>query len=127
MDHERVKKEKQRFLLLTRVLLKYLALKDLPLHLKVREIIKDCADMNRRRVPGFESVTQAMRVQLKEVVSEYYWNRAEAYLDHFLKEKAKRDAQKLTQVQPMAHSDASDNGESGELAEIAELFGNCSL
>jgi hypothetical protein len=34
-----------------------------------------------------------MRVQLKKVVNEGYWKRAEAYLDHFLKEKAKTGSQ----------------------------------
>lgn len=34
-----------------------------------------------------------MRVQLKKVVNEGYWKRAEAYLDHFLNEKAKSGSQ----------------------------------
>lgn len=36
---------------------KYLETKDPPLHSKVKAIIKDCADRNRRKEAGFESVT----------------------------------------------------------------------
>lgn len=82
------KKQKERFLVFTRVLMKYLETKDPPLHSKVKAIIKDCADRNRRKEVGFESVTAAMRIQLRKVVSDVYWKKAEDYLKHFLKEKA---------------------------------------
>lgn len=38
-------------------------------------------------------LSASMRLQLKKVVNEGYWKRAEAYLDHFLKEKAKTGSQ----------------------------------
>jgi hypothetical protein len=39
------------------VLMKYLEQKDPPLHLRVKAIIKDCAERNRNKEPGYESVT----------------------------------------------------------------------
>jgi len=92
------KKQKERFLIFTRVLMKYLEQKDPALHLQVKQIIKDCAEKNRRKMPGYESVTNSMHIQLKKVVSENYWKRAEAYLDHFLKEKAKAGSQSAQQL-----------------------------
>jgi hypothetical protein len=39
------------------VLMKYLEQKDPPLHLRVKAIIKDCAERNRKKELGYESVT----------------------------------------------------------------------
>lgn len=89
-DREKeLKKYKERFLVFTRVLMKYLEQKDPPLHQKVKGIIKDCADRNKRQEPGYESVTASMRSRLKAVVHDSYWKKAEMYLDQFLKGKPK--------------------------------------
>ena len=88
MEIER-KRAKETFLIFTRVLMKYLEQKDPPQHQKVQAIIKDCAERNRRQERGYESVTASMKTRLKEVVDEAYWKRAEAYLHHFLQQKAK--------------------------------------
>jgi predicted alpha/beta-fold hydrolase len=64
-----MKKKKERFLIFTRVLLKFLEQKDPPLHQKVKGIIKDCADRNKRQERGYESVTASMQARLKEVVN----------------------------------------------------------
>jgi len=85
-----MKKQKERFLIFTHVLLKYLETKNPPLHAEVKNIIKDCAERNKRQERGYESVTRSMRTRLKEVVDEKYWKRAEQYLEHFLKQKGKR-------------------------------------
>jgi len=92
-EREPIKKESQKFLIFTRVLMKYLEQKDPALHVQVKPIIKDCAEKKRQKVKGYESVTTSMRIQLKKVVSENYWKRAEVYLEHFLKEKAKAGSQ----------------------------------
>lgn len=78
------KKQKEKFIVFTRVLMKYLEQKDKGLHTKVKEIIKDCADRNKKKERGFESVTQSMRKRLKEVVPDNYWKRAEAYMLHLV-------------------------------------------
>ena len=72
-----MRRQKERFLMFTRVLMKYLETKDPALHQKVKAIIKDCAERNKRGEPGYESVTASMRSRLKRVVSESYWSRAE--------------------------------------------------
>jgi hypothetical protein len=41
--------------------MKYLEQKDPPLHLKVKSIIKNCAERNRNKEPGYESVTGTFR------------------------------------------------------------------
>jgi hypothetical protein len=81
------RKQKEKFLIFTRVLMKYLEQKDPTLHLQVKDIIRDCAQRNSRKEIGYESVTAAMKRRLKEVVNDTYWKRAEVYLEHFLKEK----------------------------------------
>lgn len=87
-DREReVKKQKETFLLFTRVLIKYLEQKDPMVHQQVKAIIKDCAERNKRHEKGYESVTSSMRSRLKRVVSENYWQRAEAYLRQLLSQK----------------------------------------
>ena len=53
----RLKREKETFLVFTRVLMKYLEQKDMALYHRVKAIIKDCAERNRRQEPGYESVT----------------------------------------------------------------------
>ncbi|KAL7566978.1 hypothetical protein ACA910_019908 [Epithemia clementina (nom. ined.)] len=85
----RVKKEKETFLIFTRVLLKYLEQKDPATHQNVKNIIKECAERNKRHEPGYESVTTSMKTKLKQVVTEEHWQRAEAYLKHFLQQKNK--------------------------------------
>jgi hypothetical protein len=99
-----MKKEKERFLIFTRVLLKYLEQKDPELHVKVKAIIKECAERNKRQERGYESVTASMRTRLREVVSDQYWKRAEAYLQHFLQQKQRQSSSSGTH----ASSSSSD-------------------
>ncbi|CAB9508249.1 expressed unknown protein [Seminavis robusta] len=88
-----MRRQKERFLMFTRVLMKYLETKDRTLHGKVKKVIKECAERNKRQEPGYESVTASMRERFKEIVPDDYWKRAESYLDHFLAQKQKRDNQ----------------------------------
>ncbi|CAB9529310.1 expressed unknown protein [Seminavis robusta] len=85
-----MRRQKERFLMFTRVLMKYLETKDPSLHSKVKLIIKECAERNKRNEPGYESVTASMRERLKQVVGDAYWKRAESYLAHFLAQKQKQ-------------------------------------
>ena len=86
-DTSRMQKEK--FLLFTRFLLKYLERKDAKLHCHVKELMKECIVKHIEKVPGYESVTLALQYRLREVVNECYWKRTEAFFNHYLKEKAK--------------------------------------
>ena len=74
----------------TRVLLKYMEQKDPLVYIKVKQIIKDCAEKKRKKVLDYERVASSMRIELKKVVTEEYWQRAELYLDDFLRQKAKK-------------------------------------
>jgi len=80
---------KEKFLMFTRILLKYLEQKDIALHGHVKQIVKDCTVKHLGKVQGYESITLAMSRRLKDVVIECYWKRTEAFLDHYLKEKEK--------------------------------------
>ena len=84
-----MRRQKERFLMFTRVLMKYLEQKDPQMHQKAKLIIKDCAERNKRQERGYESVTASMRSRLKQLVGEQYWKRAESYLKHFLEQRAK--------------------------------------
>ena len=88
MERE-MRRQKERFLMFTRVLMKYLEQKDPKMHQKAKLIIKDCAERNKRQERGYESVTASMRSRLKQLVGEQYWKRAESYLKHFLEQRAK--------------------------------------
>jgi hypothetical protein len=94
-----LKKQKEKFIMFTRVLLKYLESKDSALHLRVKAIIQECAERNKRQERGYESITASMKLRLKEVVGESYWKRAEQYLHHFLAQKAKQQQQQQQQQQ----------------------------
>jgi hypothetical protein len=88
------KHRKERFLMFTRVLIKYLEQKDPSMHLKAKAVIRECAEKNKNKEPGYESVTNSMQKRLRAMVGDNYWARAEAYLDHFLKQKQKIDQKK---------------------------------
>ena len=88
------KHRKERFLMFTRVLMKYLEQKDPAMHLKAKAVIRECAEKNKKKEPGYESVTASMQTRLRAMVGDQYWTRAEAYLNHFLKQKEKIDIKK---------------------------------
>jgi hypothetical protein len=88
-----IRREKEKFLMFTRVLIKYLEQKDPPMHAQAKLIIKDCAERNKRQEPGYESVTASMKKRLKEKVGEHYWKKANDYLTHFLEQKKKQQLQ----------------------------------
>jgi hypothetical protein len=86
------KARKERFLMFVRVLMKYLEQKDPDMHTRAKAVIRECADKNKNKERGYESVTASMQKRLKDMVGDAYWGRAEAYLNHFLKQKEKLDA-----------------------------------
>jgi hypothetical protein len=82
------RREKDRFLVFTRVLMKYLEQTDEVMHSEVREVIRDCTERKARKEPGYENVTTILKRRIQEIVNEECWHRAELYLERFLKEKA---------------------------------------
>jgi len=87
-----IKKQKEKFLMFTRVLIKYLEQKDKRMHQQAKIIIKDCAERNKRQEPGYESVTESMKRRLKELVGDHYWKKANDYLIHFIDQKRRQHA-----------------------------------
>jgi len=83
------KKEKERFLMFTRVLMKYLEQRDAKMHSAAKAQIKECYEKNKAGHEGFKSLTTSMKVRLRSTVGENYWKKAQDYLDHFLKQKRK--------------------------------------
>ena len=84
---DKEKKEKEKFLMLTRVLMKYLEQRDLDMHTRVKAQIKECYLKNKQGDPNFKSLTTSMKARLKQTVGDAYWKKAHDYLDHFLKQK----------------------------------------
>ena len=84
---QEVKRMKEKFLMFTRVLIKYLEQKDQRMHARAKAIIKECAERNKRQEPGYESVTTSMKRRLKKLVGDHYWKKANDYLVHFIEQK----------------------------------------
>uniref|UniRef100_A0A6U0GYL9 Uncharacterized protein n=1 Tax=Helicotheca tamesis TaxID=374047 RepID=A0A6U0GYL9_9STRA len=51
----------ERFLMFTRVLMKYLEQKDKPMHARARAMIKECYDRNKKGDPAYASLTMSMQ------------------------------------------------------------------
>jgi len=77
------KKAKEHFLMFTKVLMKYLEQKDPQMHARAKEVIRECAEKNKKKEQGYESVTASMKTRLRTTVGEQYWKRADSYLTHF--------------------------------------------
>ncbi len=75
---------KELFLMFTKVLMKYLEAKDLTMHSKAKEVIRDCARKNKDRTPGYEILSNSMQLQLRSTVGNFYWSKAEKYLAQYL-------------------------------------------
>ena len=100
---QEVKRQKEKFLMFTRVLIKYLEQKDKVMHSQAKSIIKDCAERNKRQEPGYESVTISMKRRLKELVGEHYWKKANDYLVHFIEQKKKQQSNLTPQQKQQLH------------------------
>jgi len=83
------KQQRESFFRFTRVLLNYLAQKDNQMHVQAKINIKDCFERNKRKEPGYESITESMKRRLKDLVGDHYWKRAN---DDFLKQKRRQVA-----------------------------------
>eukprot|EP00546_Thalassionema_frauenfeldii_P013348 CAMPEP_0178909154 /NCGR_PEP_ID=MMETSP0786-20121207/8336_1 /TAXON_ID=186022 /ORGANISM="Thalassionema frauenfeldii, Strain CCMP 1798" /LENGTH=632 /DNA_ID=CAMNT_0020581167 /DNA_START=121 /DNA_END=2019 /DNA_ORIENTATION=+ len=87
------KKAKDQFLMFTRVLMKYLESKDQQMHARAKAVIRECAERNKKKEQGYESVTASMKKRLRQTVGEQYWKRAESYLLHFVDMRRKKQQQ----------------------------------
>ncbi|KAL7428759.1 hypothetical protein ACHAXH_000896 [Discostella pseudostelligera] len=99
------KKEKERFLIFTRVLMKYLEQRDPQMHLLAKTQIKECYEKNKAGDPAFRSLTTSMNTRLRATVGDVYWKKAQDYLEHFIRQKQDKKQ----------HSSSSSGGSSGAM------------
>jgi len=78
------KSRKERFLMFTRVLMKYLEQKDPTMHGRAKEVIRQCAKKNKEGDPNFASLSASMQSHLKKLVGETYWKKAQEYLRQYM-------------------------------------------
>eukprot|EP00978_Attheya_sp_CCMP212_P018096 scaffold49115_cov43-Attheya_sp.AAC.1 len=101
------KQKKEKFLMFTRVLMKYLEQKDPKMHLQAKDVIKECAEKNKNKEAGYQSLTVSMSSRLRSTVGETYWRKAEDYLNHFLRQKM---AQQRAKQQPLQSQPSTKPG-----------------
>ena len=82
-----IQRKKKRFLMLSCVLMRYLEKKNPAMHTRAKSFIRKCDKQKKKGEKGYESVTACMEMELRKIVGEEYWSRAEAYLDDFLYKK----------------------------------------
>lgn len=80
-------RERKRFLVFIKVLLKCLQRGDNGLHQQAKLIISDCIRRNRRQDPQYTPLPEAVERSLRPVVGETQWKRATACLELYLKKK----------------------------------------
>ena len=78
------KARKEQFLMFTRVLMKYLEQKDVKMHSRAKEVIRECAKKNKDGNPQFASLSASMQAHLKKLVGAAYWKKAEEYLKQYM-------------------------------------------
>jgi ClpP class serine protease len=80
--------EKERFLMVTNVLMKYLKQHDPNMHAVAMAQIKECYEKHKSGDPQFHSLTgTSTKARLRSTVGELHWKKAHDYLDQFLKQK----------------------------------------
>ncbi len=87
LQEKEAKQRKEKFLMFTRVLMKYLEQKDPQMHSQAKFVIRECAKKNQGGDPAFASLSKAMQTRLRELVGPTYWKRAEDYLTQFLQQQ----------------------------------------
>ena len=70
---EKERKEKERFLMFTRVLMKYLEQRDKTMHSQAKTQIKECYEKNKAGDPQYASLTTSMETRLRNTAGEVYW------------------------------------------------------
>mmetsp|Transcript_33755 Transcript_33755/g.48876 ORF Transcript_33755/g.48876 Transcript_33755/m.48876 type:complete len:704 (-) Transcript_33755:316-2427(-) len=116
LERER-KNQKEKFLMFTKVLMKYLENKDPELHARAKIVIKDCAEKNKAKDPAYKSLTTAMQKRLRECVGEIYWKKADDYLKHFLKTKIEQQKKQRQKEEIERH--AAREAEKARLAKMS--------
>lgn len=112
------KKQKQRFLVFTKTLMKFLERRDPSVYNKAQHVIRDCDDKKKLQHPGYESLAESVRTPLKEVVGPSYWKQARGYLKKAVAQLPPE------QIEPLSTSEAPPTFSPSELAYLEQSFLN---
>eukprot|EP00804_Cyclotella_cryptica_P014819 CCRYP_015024-RG/>CCRYP_015024-RG protein AED:0.06 eAED:0.32 QI:197/0.66/0.5/1/0.66/0.5/4/0/1300 len=107
--------EKERFMMFTRVLMKYLETRNKELHEKAKAQIKECYEKNKSGDPNFASLTKIMNARLHATVGEMYWKKATYYLEHFFLTKKEGDRSRSSSS---SKPTSSSGGRGQEIASV---------
>jgi hypothetical protein len=110
------KKQKQRFLVFTKTLLKFLERRDPAVYNKAQHVIRDCDDKKKLQHPGYESLTESVRTPLKEVVGPSYWKQARGYLKKAIAQLPPQE------IEPLSPSEGLPTFSPSELACLEQSF-----
>jgi deltex-like protein len=94
--------EKQRFLMVLRIIMRYLQRSNPALYQVVKAQVEDCAQRNKRQEPGYENIAIRLRAQLKGVIPDADWNAAEGFLETFVAQRSQQQLSNAGQQQPPA-------------------------
>ena len=97
------KQKKERFILFTKVLMKYLETKDANMHAAAKEAIRECAQKNREGDPGMQSRLRTL------LAGTTYWAKAESYLAQYLSKAASAasSSSSASTIHPLATTSAT--------------------
>mmetsp|Transcript_41451 Transcript_41451/g.67982 ORF Transcript_41451/g.67982 Transcript_41451/m.67982 type:complete len:257 (+) Transcript_41451:76-846(+) len=83
--------KRTRLLVFIKIILKCLICEDPCLHLEAKQIITECTRKNREGIPGYDPLADVIIRQLRIVVGEVHWNRAESLMSHYLKTRSRNN------------------------------------
>jgi len=90
-------RRKRQYTLFTQVLLKRLEKENPSMHRRAKATIQECAIRNKKKQPGYESLTNALMPRLKELVGKTFWNTTQKVLQHHLSKHKSSEAIKVQQ------------------------------
>ncbi|CAJ1967214.1 unnamed protein product [Cylindrotheca closterium] len=95
-------RRKRQYTLFTQVLLKRLEKENPSMHRAAKATIQECAIRNKKKQPGYESLTNALMPRLKELVGKPFWNTTQKVLHNHLAKHKSSEAIKQQQQQKAA-------------------------
>jgi hypothetical protein len=112
--HEMKKKQKRRFLIFTNVLMKFLEKKNPNVCQDARAVIRECKEKKSRGESGFESLSESVRVPLKNAVGPSYWKEAKLYMDEM----------EVAEFEPLSLDEAHQELGKRDLELLRNIFDN---
>jgi hypothetical protein len=82
--------EKEKIILFSKVLMKYLKVTDASMHLKAQKTIRECVQKHDDGIPGYEALEAAIQLSLHETVGNFFWGKAEKHLASYLRNQQRK-------------------------------------